>query len=423
MSKMDKQEISWILYDVANSAFVLVMVTAIMPIFFKDIASTGVEGHVSTWNWGRANSIASLLLAFIAPVLGAFADHKGSKKKFITSFILLGLLFTLLLLFIKPGQWQFCLILFVIARVGWAGANIFYDSFLIDVTSKDRMDWISASGFGWGYIGSCIPFIGVLALVQLIKEPGQIGAISLTAAKLSFIIVALWWFLFSLPLFFNVKQKHYIKRRGNLIIDSFRNLIQTALSIFTQRNLFFFLLAYFFYIDGVGTIITMATAYGRDIGLSTTFLILAILVIQIVAFPFALLYGKLAKLFSAKTMIYIGIIVYSIITFVAFIIPAIPSNEIKKVLFWVLSILVASSQGGIQALSRSLFGKLIPPEKSAEYFGFFNIFGKFAAILGPFIMGYVGLKTGDSKYGVLSIFILFIFGAILLSQVKEQKEV
>lgn len=414
--KMTDEERSWVLYDVGNSAFVLVMVTAIMPIFFKDYAASSLDSAISTANWGFANSTASLFLALLAPVLGAMADYRNKKKLFLISFLLLGLCFTLFLPLVQEGQWLFCLFVFVLARIGWAGANIFYDAFITDVTSHERMDNISARGYAYGYIGSVAPF---LLIIGLILSAGMDNGLPVSATKIGFIIVVIWWFIFSIPLLKKVKQTHYLPTPQYPIKQSFIRLFLTFKEIRAHRQVFLFLLAYFFYIDGVGTIISMSTAYGRDLGFGITLLIAVLLFIQVVAFPFALLYGRLAQRFSAKRMLLIGIFIYTLVTILAFLLPSIEDVTLKTALFWFIAFLVASSMGGIQALSRSYFGKLIPAEKSAEFFGFYNVFGKFAAITGPFLMGVVGRSTGDTRWGVLSIVVLFVIGALLLSRVQD----
>jgi len=417
---MTKQERSWILYDVANSAFVLIMVTTLMPLFFKDIASQGVDNTVSTSNWGYANSMASLILVMLAPFLGTLADYKGAKKRFLTCFMLLGVVFTLLMTLIKPGEWLLCLILFIIARIGFSGANIFYDSLLVDITDKKRMDWISANGYAWGYIGSIIPFLGVIMIIIFDKtEPG--AGVPLRAAQKSFFITAFWWLVLSIPVLKNTKQRFFIKPVAQPFQQSFQRLWQTFKEIKKYRQAFLFLIAYFFYIDGVHTIITMASAYGRDIGLSVNILILVMLMIQIIAFPFALIYGKLAGKFTSRKMLFIGISIYTIIVVIAFFLPVLPSVKLRIVVFFILSFMVATSQGGIQALSRSFFSKLIPPEKSGEFFGFYNIFGKLAVVMGPFFMGFIGRLTGQSRFGIISIAVLFIGGALVLWHVREEK--
>jgi len=412
---MTKEEKSWILYDAANSAFVLVMVTAIMPIYFKDVAAHGVADAISTSNWAFGNSIASLILALLAPILGTLADYKNRKKPFFLFFLALGLFFTVTLVFTGEGQWLLCLLLFIGARVGWAGANLFYDAFLVDVSSPNRMDSISAKGFGFGYIGSVIPFI---LIIVLIISAGLEDGLPAGRVKLGFVIVALWWLILSLPAIKNLKQHHYVEPSESPFIDSFRRLGTTFKNIRKHRQIFVFLMAYFFYIDGVGTIISMSTAYGRDLGFGVTMLITVLLVIQIVAFPCTLLYGRLAARFATKTLLLAGILVYCLVTFLAFLLPFLESHTIKHILFWLIALLVASSMGGIQALSRSYFCKLIPPEKSAEFFGFYNVFGKFAAIAGPLLLGIVGRLTGDTRWGVLSILILFVIGGWLLTRVN-----
>jgi len=415
-AKMTREELSWVLYDVGNSAFVLVMVTAIMPIFFKDVAAAGMSGVESTAEWGFANSAASLILAVLAPVLGAMADYKDRKKQFFLFFLYLGITFTVLLVFVGKGQWLLCLILFVFARVGWAGANIFYDAFLPDVTVQARMDLISARGYGYGYIGSVIPF---LLIIGLLLGSGMGEGLPVGPTKVGFLIVALWWFILSLPAVKNLHQIHYLPADPAPVRRSFQRLWRTFQEIRQYKQAFLFLAAYFFYIDGVDTIISMSTAYGRDLGFSVPLLIAVLLVIQIVAFPFALLFGRLAGLSSTRRMIFVGIGVYCVATLAAFFLPVIDDMFLKTLAFWGIAILVASSMGGIQALSRSYFCRLIPAERSAEFFGFYNVFGKFAAITGPFLMAVVGRMTGETRWGVLSILILFVVGAVLLSRVKE----
>jgi UMF1 family MFS transporter len=414
-----RAERSWILYDVANSAFVLVVVTAVMPIFFKEIAAKGVPAELSTAWWGYANSFSSLLLVLLAPVMGTFADFEGWKKRLFAAFLLLGLAATAGLYLTPTGGWAFCLALFVLARTGWAGTNVFYDAFITDIAAPERMDKLSTAGYAWGYIGSVVPFLVVIGLLLGLKTPAD-GVISGPAARLGFLVVAAWWLSFSLPLLKNVRQTHFCPPSPTPVRDSFRRLGETFGHLRRYRQAFLFLLAYFFFIDGVDTIITMAVAYGVDLGLGATTLILAILMIQIIAFPCALVWGKLTERYRVKPLLMAGIVVYALITLIAFFLPILPTLQAKTAVFWLLSVLVASSMGGIQALSRSFFGKLVPPEQSAEFFGFFNISGKFATITGPFLVGVTGQFTGHSRYGVLSILVLFIIGSLILSRVQEQ---
>lgn len=414
---MTKPEKSWILYDVANSAFVLVVVTAIMPIFFKEVAARGIPAVESTAWWGYANSLSSLILAISAPVLGAFADYQGWKKRLFSVFLFSGIAATALLAFCSEGAWLYCLAVFVIARTGWAGANVFYDAFITDVTDHTRMDRVSTAGYAWGYIGSVVPFLMVIGLILGLKTPGS--AISVPAARTGFVIVALWWLAFSLPILRNVRQIHFCQQSPQPFKEALERILTTLRHIRLHRNVFLFLLAYFCFIDGVDTIITMSVAYGIDIGLSAASLILAILLIQVIAFPCALLWGKLTERFSVKPLLQAGIAMYSLITLIAFLLPSLPSLQARTAVFWLLSVLVATSMGGIQALSRSFFARLIPPGQSAEFFGFYNISGKFATISGPFLVGVTGQLTGHSRYGVLSILVLFVIGSLILSQVQE----
>ncbi len=413
---MTRTERSWVFYDVGNSAFVLIMVTAIMPIFFKEYGAAGIDGAVSTSYWGFANSFSALALALLAPLLGAFGD-KGRKKRLFLVFLAAGLLFTSSLTLVSEGHYLFCLFLFIFARIGWSGANIFYDSFLVDVTEKSRMDLISSRGYGWGYVGSVIPF---LAVIVLLLYGGMADGLPVLHVKLGFVVVVLWWLGFSLPFIKNVHQRTGTEQSGVTAGGTFAALLGTLRSIYRDKNLFFFLCAYFFYIDGVGTIISMSTAYGHDLGFGVSLLIGVLLFIQLVAFPFTLIYGRLAQKYSARTMLFAGIGVYAVATMGAFSIAWIGDYTFRLVVFWLVAFLVASSMGGIQALSRSCYGRMIPPDRSAEYFGFYNVFGKFAAIMGPFIMGAVSYLTGDSRWGVLAILLLFVTGAFLLTKVEKQ---
>ncbi len=414
---MNKQERSWVFYDWANSAYSIAITSTIFPIFFKGVISKGVEGYTSTAWLGYGNSIYTLVIAVLAPILGTIADYKNYKKRFFLGFFLLGVAATACLALTREGGWISALVIYIFTALGFAGANIFYDSFLVDVTPRDRMDWVSTSGFAWGYIGSTIPFILGIALIMKYDIFGF--STSVPAVKISFLVTALWWFVFTIPLLKNVKQTYFIEPSQAPVGDSFRRLADTFRRIRQYRNVFIFLIAYFLYIDGVDTIIKMATAFGTDMGISANMLMIILLAVQFVAFPFALLYGKLAKVFSSKRMLFVGIFVYIVITITAFFIPQFENPRNRIVVFWVLSMLVASSQGGIQALSRSFYGKLIPKEESAEFFGFYNIFGKFAAILGPFLMGLVTQVTKSSGVGILSIIVLFIAGGIMLTMAKE----
>ncbi|MGH4052572.1 MAG: MFS transporter [Clostridium sp.] len=412
MRKLDKTEKSWVFYDWGNSAYSLVITSTILPLYFKSaFINSGGASSLSTAYWGYANSIGTLIVALLAPILGTLADYKGYKKKFFNVFFLLGIVTTALLAFVPTQFWLILLIVYVLTSIGFSGSCIFYDAFLVDVTTKDRMDYVSSMGFAFGYIGSTIPFILCMAIVML----AQFHIIPLsvtTASQMAFVITAIWWGVFTLPLMRKVNQNYGIEIEKTPVKNSFIRLSTTFKNIQKHKPIFLFLLAYFFYIDGVNTIITMATSYGADLGISSTNLLLILLVTQFVAFPCAIIFGKLAQKYTGKRMLLIGVLIYIGICIYAFFIKTTFD-------FWVLAMLVGTSQGGIQAISRSYFAKLIPQKNFNEFFGFYNIFGKFAAIIGPFLVGIVTQLTGKTNLGVLSIIILFVIGGLVLLKVPN----
>lgn len=415
MKHYTKTENSWIFYDWASSAYSIIISTAVFPLFYKSAATNaGISAANSTAYLGYTIAISTFILAFLSPILGTIADYQGYKKKFFKFFFSLGVTFTALLAFIPSDQWLLLLIFYTVAAIGSSGSNVFYDAFLVDVTTEDRMNRISARGFGLGYIGSTIPFIISIAIILLAQK--ELIPISVNvASKISFIITAAWWGLFSIPILKNVHQRYFLEREPNPIVNSFKRLGNTFKEIRKYRALFLFLLAYFFYIDGVGTIITMSTAYGSDLGITSTNLLIILFATQVVAWPFAILYGKLAERFTGKKMLYVGISVYIIVCIYAYF--------LKTTLdFWILAMLVATSQGGIQALSRAYFAKLVPKKNANEFFGFYNIFGKFASIMGPLLVGATAQLTGKSSSGVFSLILLFIIGIVILSFVPEPKK-
>ncbi len=409
-----KEEKSWVKYDIGNSAYSIIISTAVFPLFYKASANeAGVSAANSTAYLGYTFAIATFILAMIGPILGTIADYQGNKKRFFRFFVGLGVSSTVLLAFIPSDQWLLLLICYIFIVLGSAGSNVFYDAFLVDVSTDDRMDRVSARGYSLGYIGSTIPFIISIAIIVLAQN--EIIPISVTlASKIAFLITAIWWGLFSIPMLKNVHQKYYIEREPNPIANSFKRLGKTFKEIQKYRGLFLFLIAYFFYIDGVGTIITMSTAYGSDLGITSTNLLIILFATQVVAAPFAILYGRLAEKFTGKKMLYVGIFIYTIVCIYAYFMETTFD-------FWILAMLVATSQGGIQALSRSYFSKLVPKKHSNEFFGFYNIFGKFASIMGPLLVAFTAQVTGDSSKGVFSLIILFIIGIIFLWRVPEPK--
>lgn len=403
----EKTEKSWMMYDWANSAYSVVITTAIFPIYFKSVATEqGVEAVNSTAYLAYTVSIATLILAILGPILGAVANYEGMKKKLFFTFFTIGSASTFSLALVPSDNWLLLLILYIFTAVGFHGANIFYDSFLVDVTTYERMDYISAKGFGLGYIGSTIPFL-VSIIIIISAQMEWISLSTSTASRLAFIITALWWATFTIPMLRHVTQQSGLPKPPKVVKASFQTTWSTLKQIPQYRHVFIFLIAYFFYIDGVGTIIAMSTAYGTDLNISATTLLIVLFVTQLVAAPFAILYGRLAKKYGPKRMLYVGISVYIIVCIYAFF--------LKTALdFWILAMLVATSQGGIQSLSRSYFAQLIPKEKASEFFGFYNIFGKFASIMGPLLVAMTAQLTGSTAYGVFSLVILFIVGGILL---------
>lgn len=405
LRSLSKRERSWVLYDVGNSAYVMLAATLI-PIYFSAIAEPGSSAVVA---WGYATTVASLALALLMPFLGSLADLKGNKKKFLAGTIGTGAVS--LAVMGVPGNAMVFLAIYVFSSVMLNASLVFYDAFLVDATEQDRYDEVSSQGYAWGYIGSCIPFIVCLVIV-LFGSGFGIG--QLDGIRISFVITAAWWLVFSVPVLRDVHQTHFKAREEHLFRHTFKGLVGTCKKIARDKRLLMYMLAFFFYIDGVHTIITMSTSYGTDLGIDSTQLVLALLVTQFVAFPSAIAYGRLAGRFGTKRMLLIAVFAYFCITlFAAFFLRS-------AVEFWVLAVCVGLFQGGIQALSRSEFGKLIPKENANEYYGFFDIFGKYATIMGTLLVSVFTQLTGSSSYGVLSVAVLFIVGFVLLWKMPEE---
>lgn len=403
---LDKRETSWVLYDVGNSAFVMLS-TALIPVYFSSIAEPGSSVVVA---WGYAETVASLILALLMPFLGSLADLQGNKKKFLVGFMGTGAVACAALGF--PTEALPFLVLYVVSSVMLNGSMVFYDGMLVDATTEDRYDKVSSHGYAWGYIGSCIPFIICLAVV--LGGP-SIGIDMMIGMKIAFLITAVWWVAFTIPLIRNVRQVHYKERTAHVFSDMFRGIGRTIKAIVHDRRLLLFMVAFFFYIDGVHTVIKMSTSYGTDLGIDSTQLVLALLVTQFVAFPSAIAYGRLSERFGTKRMLLIAIFAYfCIVLFAAFFLRS-------ALEFWILAICVGLFQGGIQALSRSEFGKLIPKDNANEYYGFFDIFGKYAAVMGTFLVSVFTQLTGNPSIGVLSIAVLFLVGFVLLVRMPEKE--
>ena len=399
--KMTPLEKKWVLYDVGNSAFTM-LVSTIFPIYFNHLAgNAGISDVNYLAYWGYAASICTLVVAVLGPTLGAVADVKNFKKRIFTMFLVIGVAGCVLLGFLS--SWIWFLGVFVLTKVGYSSSLVFYDSMLTDVTDAKRMDSVSSHGYAWGYIGSCIPFIASLVVVL---GGDKVGLGMQATMVIAFAITAAWWFLSALPLLKSYEQKYYIEKRAHMVKESFVRLGHTFREIYKQKRIFFFLVAFFFYIDGVYTVIDMATAYGEALGLDTTGLLLALLLTQFVAFPSVLVMNRLAKKLNSDTVITICIVAYLCISIYAY-------GLDKQYEFWILAVAVGMFQGTIQALSRSYFGKIIPAEKSGEYFGLYDICGKGAAVVGTALVSALSQLTGRMNVGVASLSVLFVIGLVL----------
>lgn len=408
--KMTSLEKKWVLYDVGNSAFTMLVAT-IFPIYFNYLAeNAGISDVDYLAYWGYASSICTLLVALMGPTLGAVADTKNFKKRIFRVVLSIGVAGCVLMGFLS--HWLWFLVVFILAKTGYSASLVFYDAMLTDVTEPERMDTVSSQGFAWGYIGSCIPFIASLAVVL---GGGKLGMSMQASMMTAFFITAVWWLLSAVPLLISYKQKYYVETTEHVVRNSFIRLGKTFKDIWEQKHIFVFLLAFFFFIDGVYTIIDMATAYGQALGLDSTGLLLALLLTQIVAFPSVLILNRAAKKINPTTVLTICIAAYLFISIYAY-------GLDTQTEFWVLAVLVGMFQGTIQALSRSYFGKIIPAEKSGEYFGLYDICGKGAAILGTTLVSVMTQLTGRMNVGVSAISVLFVIGLVLFRKAVKLNE-
>jgi UMF1 family MFS transporter len=418
-SKLTKLEKSWILYDVGNSAFTL-LVSTLLPIYFNSLATAGgLDEDLYLSYWGYAGSIATIIVAFIGPICGALSDRKGYKKPIFLLCVALGVIGCACLGLAK--SWLTFLAIFLIGKVGFHSSLVFYDSMLPEITSEDRIDNVSTQGYAWGYIGSVIPFVICLALVL---GGASFGLDQVTAMVIAFIITAVWWAIFTLPLMRRYQQTSYVERGAHPIADTFRQIGNTFRKAKAQKHIFVYLIAFFFFINGVYTIIDMATAYGTALGLNTTMLLLALLLTQIVAFPCAIAFGKLSAKHDSAKLMKICIICYTCITLFAVFLVA-------QWQFWLLATLVGMFQGAIQALSRSYLGKIVPAEQSGEFYGLMDICGKGASFIGMALVGYInqitagmtfhvfGLELQNSNLAVGTLVILFIIGYALFCKADQ----
>ena len=405
--KLTSLEKQWVMYDVGNSAFIL-LVTTIVPIFFNGLAeSAGISSVDYLAYWGYAMGIATLLVAILGPVIGSLADGWLGKKLLLVVTMLIGCIGCASLGWVS--NWLAFLVILVIAKIGFSSSIIVNDAMLTDVATPDRVNHVSASGYAWGYIGSCIPFVLCLALV-LGKD--LFGLSMTTAMIMAFMITALWWLGCASPLVKNYRQKHW--DRGAGVKDSFRSLFETLKEIVRNKAVLLFLLAFFCYIDGVYTVIDMATAFGQALGLDTAGLLIALLVTQIVAFPCSLIYGRLSKKMPASRLITIGIVAYCCIALYAI-------GLDSQFDFWLLAVVVGMFQGGIQAMTRADYAQIIPPEKSGEYFGIMDICGKGASFVGTTLVGAISQMTGSVNSGVASLAVLFLLGLVLFRMAVRER--
>ena len=414
--KLTSLEKKWVLYDVGNSAFTM-MVSTIFPIYFNSLAeSAGISDVNYLAYWGYATSICTLIVAILGPTLGAVADTKNFKKIIFSISMGVGVFGCILLGFLS--SWLWFLGVFVLAKTGYSASLIFYDAMLTDVTEPERMDSVSSHGYAWGYIGSCIPFVACLGVVL---GADTLGIGTQAAMILAFIITALWWLCSSVPLLRSYRQKYFSESDGHVVRNSFKRLGRTFMELAKQKHILVFLVAFFFYIDGVYTVIDMATAYGEALGLDSTGLLLALLVTQIVAFPCVLIFGRIIKKVRPETIITVCIAAYFCIAVYAYWLDT-------QFDFWLLAVLVGMFQGTIQALSRSYFAKIIPAEKSGEFFGIYDICGKGASVLGTALVSFLAQVTGSINIGVSALSVMFLIGLVLfrysakLNETQKQQD-
>lgn len=406
----DRKVFSWCLYDVGNSGFATTVMAAVYPVYFREVAAQGLAPNLPAAYWGYASAIALLASAFFTPILGAVADMRGSKKQFLFLFTVLGVLSTAAMAAVGPGDWFSALLFMVGGTIGFSGAIVFYDALLPSLVPSDKVDTVSSQGFALGYLGG-----GVLLAINLLmirSIPGTMGA------RLSFLSVALWWCLFSLPIFFTVDEPTTRARpeghTGPLFIEGLRRLVSTFRDIRSYRDLFVFLLAFWLYNDGIGTIIRMAAIYGSSLGIPMAQLVGALLATQFVAFPFSIAFGAMAGRTGSKRAILIGLYFYIVITFASLFVS-------RTWHFWVLAIAVGMVQGGVQAISRSFFASMIPRGREAEFFGFYDISSKFSGIVGPLVFGFVTQIFGSSRLAIAILSYTFILGIVILRRVGKEK--
>ena len=410
-----REQRAWAMYDWANSAVQCTIITAVFPIYFASVAAADLPPAVATERFATATTLALVIVAVLAPVLGAYADYAGAKKRLLAVFLGIGATGTAAMFFIMRGEWQFAALLFIVVNIGVSGSFVFYDSLLPHIARPDEMDRVSSAGYALGYVGG-----GLLLAINLawILKPSLFGLPDAgVASRLSFLSVAVWWVLFSIPLFRRVPEpatRPQDLRGRSPVAAAFHQLASTLRDLRKYRQAFLMLVAFLIYNDGIGTMIRMAGPYGQEIGLPQNALITAFVMVQFVGIPFAFAFGWLAGRIGAKTSIFIALLVYVVISIVGYFMTSAWQ-------FFLLSFLVATVQGGSQALSRSLFASMIPPSKSSEFFGFFGVFEKFAGIVGPALFAITVRATGSSRNAILSVIAFFVVGALLLWKVDVEE--
>ena len=406
--------VSWAMYDWGNSAYATSVMAGFFPVFFKQYWNAGQSVNESTFHLGVANAIASMVIVVLAPLLGAIADKGSARKKFLVFFAAMGVVMTGGLFFVAQGQWIAAMMLYIFATVGFMGGNVFYDALIMVVAPEKKVDFVSALGYAFGYLGGGVLFALNVAMTIWPQSFGLADAGE--AIRVSFMLVAVWWALFSIPILLFVKEPKAVSVSSTraVISGGYRQLIATMHEIRALKVVLLFLAAYWCYIDGVDTIVSMAVDYGLSLGFQANDLIVALLITQFVGFPAAIAFGKLGERFGARPAIFVGIGVYIFVTVWASSI-----EEVRE--FYILAVVIGLVQGGVQSLSRSFYTRLIPVGKSAEFFGFYNMLGKFAAILGPLIVGWVSVITGSPRTSILSLVMLFLAGAAILFFVDEEK--
>lgn len=411
---MNRKIFSWALYDWANSAYATTVMAGFFPVLLKQYWAHDLPLTQSTSILALANTLASLFIVILAPLLGALADNFGGKKRFLSVFAFIGIVMTLSLYAVAQGQWLMAVFCYVVASLGFLGGNIFYDALLVDVVDEQGRDRVSALGYAMGYLGGGLLF--ALNVAMMLRPEWFLLDSAEQAVRLSFLSVGAWWLLFCIPLFLWVEERP-VKAHvswSEALFASFRQLLWTYREIRRLKMVFLFLVAYWLYIDGVDTVVRMAVDYGMSVGLRYQDLIAALLITQFVGFPSALVFGMLGERIGARAGIQVGLAVYLGVLVVAFFMDSTTD-------FYALAIVIGLVQGGVQSLSRSFYSRLIPREKAAEFFGFYNMMGKFAVILGPVLIGWIGALTGSPRLGILSISLLFIGGWIVLLFVREER--